>query len=227
MWFYERAERQPSDAALEAIEDGQALIVADVRPFGGSADVYKTGPDGVALWDVLSGDEDACYKAIADALKHTAEWALENPSGALGAKIEAMYAVMLHDDTLARITSEHNGWPDLSAWVNGKQPNLVEVEAEELAAENTEYGDDTQQYSIGQLAAVMALWILARRDFTYKLETTYLLQGIFYRAVGETLPEIAQELEQWFGEGLGWVPTVGSKHIEPAAPLGPIDLTDL
>ncbi|SFJ29544.1 hypothetical protein SAMN05192543_106238 [Paraburkholderia megapolitana] len=95
--------------------------------------------------------------------------------------------------------------------MNCTQPNLIEVEAEELAADNARYGDQTQQYSIEQLVAVMALWTLARKDCLYRLETSYLLQDIFFQAVRETLPEVAKELEAWFAEGIEWVPTIDAE----------------
>ncbi|WP_133116977.1 hypothetical protein [Paraburkholderia acidicola] len=205
--IYENAAREPSKRTLKAIEHGHPLDTLDQRPFEGSEELFLIGPDGVALWDVLAGVDDACHEVIADALFHTAEYALDQ-FGGLGPRIAAMYAVMLHGDSLGRITHGRNRWPDLSGWVNGTQPNLIEVEAEELAADNARYGDQTQQYSIRQLVAVMALWILARKDCIYRLETSYLLQGIFFRAVREMLPEVAKELEAWFAEGIEWVPTV-------------------
>lgn len=213
LWHYEDGERFPINTTRAAIERAQAYGALEERaerPFKGCEAIFLVGPQGIPLWDVLEGGEEACYSAIANALEFipASSTAMVKPVGGLGAKIEAMYALMLHGDSLAQITSPDNGWPDLSQWVNGNQRNLLEVEADELTAENAEYGDQTLQYSVGHLAAVMAMWILARREFTYVQEATYLLQGIFYRAVGESLPEIADELEERFHEGLNWVPSI-------------------
>ncbi len=211
LWYYEDGERFPSDKALGAIENGQPTASLDNRPkdpFKGCEAIFAVGPDGIPLWDVLEGGEEACYQAIADALEHipTGSTAMVKPVGGLGAKIEAMYALMLHGDSLAQITSPANGWPDLSQWVNGNQRNLLEVEADELAADNATYSEQIQQYSLDQLVAVMALWIQAWRNFEYVPEATYLLQGVFYRAVDELLPEIADDLREHFHEGLTWLP---------------------
>lgn len=211
LWYYEDGERFPSDKALSAIEDGQPAASLDERPknpFKGCEAIFRVGPEGIPLWDVLEGDEEACFLAIANALEHipAGSTAMVKPVGGLGAKIEAMYALMLHGDSLAQITSPDNAWPDLSQWVNGNQRNLLELEADELAADNATYGEQTQQYSLDQLVAVVALWILAWQSHVHVPEATYLLQGVFYRAMDELLPEIADDLREHFHEGLTWTP---------------------